>query len=63
MADFWYRGFNFQLCRAKKEDKEVEGKEEKDVAEEKEGEEGCSQRSSDWPMAASVDPEIQKNLP
>lgn len=52
------------MCRAKEEEKEVEGEEEeeKDVVVKEEGEEGCSQRSSDWSMAASVDPEIHENL-
>lgn len=38
-----------------------EGEEEKDVVEE-EGDKRCSQRSSDRPMAASVDLEIHENL-
>lgn len=49
-----------KVCRAKEEEKEGEGGEEKDVAEE-EGD-SCSQRSSNRPMAASVDLEIHGNL-
>lgn len=51
-----FAGLNFQIGRAREEEEEEEGEEKK------KGEEGCSQRSSDWPMAASVDPEIHKNL-
>lgn len=60
---FWlvsgFRGLNFQLCTANEEEKEVGKEEEKDA---QEGEEGHSQRSNSRPMAASVDPEIHKNL-
>lgn len=53
MAWYWLRRIQLPALQAKEEEEEVEGEEEKNV---EEVEEGCSQNSSNRPMAASVDP-------
>lgn len=59
-----FGGRDFQLCRVEEEQKDENGEEENDAeVVEEEGKEGSSsQKSSDWPMAASVNPEIHMNL-